>query len=180
MTRHRIDGFVMGGRRAGDAVAQFLDQAFDVGRDDGLVLDDQDISGQFGVDVGLGLGDQTLDRARIYAENLSRLRGGEPFQGRQQEGLSRTRRDPHQAARGVVADAVHAAAVLKLGAGRGPDGVEDVIESDPRRHVRRQLALAGRQRLQGHAHIVVASDLIARQGPRIAADIGQMRRKPGQ
>ncbi|MNT02699.1 hypothetical protein D3C72_1372050 [compost metagenome] len=180
MTRDRIDRLVMGGRRAGDTMAQFLDQAFNVSRDDGLVLDDQNVGGQFGVDVGLGFGDQTLDRPRIDAENLGGFRGREPLQGRQQEGLSRARRDPHQAARGVVADAVHAAAVLKLGAGRGPDGVEDVIESNARRHVRRQLALAGRQRLQGHPHIVVAGDLIARQGPRIAADIGQMRRKPGQ
>ena len=56
-----VDGLVMGRGGAGDAVAQLLHQAFDVGRDDGLVLDDQDVGGQFGVDVGLGLGDQAFD-----------------------------------------------------------------------------------------------------------------------
>uniref|UniRef100_A0A0N4ZZP0 AlaDh_PNT_N domain-containing protein n=1 Tax=Parastrongyloides trichosuri TaxID=131310 RepID=A0A0N4ZZP0_PARTI len=174
----RIDRFVMGGGGAGDTVAQFANQTFDVGRDDGLVLNDQDVSGQFGVDVGLGLGDQAFDRTRINAEDLRRLGRGEAFQRGQQEGLARARRDPHQAARGVVA-AFQTADVLELGAGGRPDGVEDVIKGHARRHVRRQLPLTGGQRLERDAHIVVARDLIAGQRPRVTTDVGQMRRQPG-
>jgi hypothetical protein len=145
----------------------------------GLVLDDQDVGGQFGVDVGLGLGDQPFDVHRVGVEDLGRLRGRETFEGGQQEGLARTRSDLHQALRGVVAT-LNAAFVFQLGAGRGPDGVEDVIQGDARRHLRRQLAFAGGQRLKGHPHIVVASSLIAGQRASVAAHVRKMRRETGQ
>ncbi|MNS86450.1 hypothetical protein D3C72_1203560 [compost metagenome] len=107
----------MRGGGAGDLMAQFPHQAFDIGRDDGFVLDDQDVGGQFGVDVGLSLGDQAFDRARVNAQDLRRFRRRKAFQRGQQEGLSRARRNPHQAARGVVAR-FQIADVLQLGAGR--------------------------------------------------------------
>ncbi|MND84511.1 hypothetical protein D3C80_764030 [compost metagenome] len=178
MARHGVDRLIVGGGRAGDAVAQLPHQAFDVGRDDGLVLDDQDVGGQFRVDVGLGLGDQTLDRARVDGQDLGGLGRGEAFQSGEQEGLARARRDAHQAVGGVVA--LGRAAVLELGAGGRPDGVEDVIQGDARRHVRGQLALARREGLERHADVVVACALIPGQRTGVAADIRQMRRKSGQ
>ena len=88
MTRHGLDRLVIGGGGARDAVAQFLHQALDVGGDDGLVLDHQDVGGQFGVDVRLGVGDQTFDLARVRRQDLGGFRRGEPLQRRQQEGLA--------------------------------------------------------------------------------------------
>jgi hypothetical protein len=139
-----------------------LHQAFDVGRDDGLVLDDQDVGGQFGVDVRLGLRDQALHVHSVGVEDLGGFRRREALQGGQQEGLARARGDAHQPARSVVA-AFDAALVLKLGAGRGPDGVEHMIERDPRGHLGRQLALAGGEGLQRDTDVVVTGRLIAGQ-----------------
>ena len=117
MTRHGVDGFVMGGGGGGDGVAQFAHQTLDVGRDDGLVLYDQNVGGQFGIDLGLGRADQAFDVMGVGPQDLGRLRWGEAFQRRQQEGLTRARGNPHQPPRGVVA-AVHPAGILQAGAGR--------------------------------------------------------------
>ena len=50
-----------------------LDQGLDVGGDHRLVLDDQDVGGQFGVDLALRLGDQLLDLGEVGVEDLGRL-----------------------------------------------------------------------------------------------------------
>ncbi len=60
---HRVDRLGAGGGDVDHGVAELGDQGLDVGGDDRLVLDDQDVGGQFGVDLGLGLGDQ-LSRPR--------------------------------------------------------------------------------------------------------------------
>jgi ATP-dependent protease Clp ATPase subunit len=65
MTGNGIDGLGVGGGGTGNPMAQFLYQALDIGRDDGLVLDHQDVGGQFGVDVRLGVGDQPLDETAL-------------------------------------------------------------------------------------------------------------------
>uniref|UniRef100_A0A0N5A0B4 Chromo domain-containing protein n=1 Tax=Parastrongyloides trichosuri TaxID=131310 RepID=A0A0N5A0B4_PARTI len=163
VTRHGVHGLVMGGGGAGDAVAQLLHQAFDVGRDDGLVLDDQYVGGQLGVDVGLSFRDQALDRARIDGQNLGGLGRRKAFQRGQQERLSRLGRDAHQPTRSVVG--FGDAAAFQLGPGARPDGVEDVVERHPRRHVGRQLTLARRQGFKRDADIVVARALIAARAP---------------
>ncbi|MNN72478.1 hypothetical protein D3C81_1885180 [compost metagenome] len=120
-----------------------------------------------------------LDRARIDAENLRRFGRREAFKGGQEKGLTRARRNPHQTA-GRVIIRLQTADILKPGARRRPDGMEDVIEGYARRHVGRQLAFASGERFQRDAHIIITRDLIARQRPRITADVGQMRRQPGQ
>ena len=107
--------------------------------------------------------------------------GREAFQRGEQEGLARARRDAHQPLRGVVG----AGAVVVLRGSRAgrrrctrwrgtrdrarPAGVRSA-SSD---------ALAGGQRLQRDADIVVAGGLVAGEGAGVAAHIGQMRRKPG-
>ena len=170
----------MGRGRARDAVAQFPDQAFDVSRNDGLVLDDQNVSGQFGIDVGLGLRDQPLDIVCVGVKNLGCLGRGESLEGRQQKGLARTGRDPHQAAGCMIVASLDAALVFQLRTGGGPDGVEDMVESHAGSHFGGQLPLAGGQGLQRDTDVVVARRLIAGQGPGVAPDVGQVRRKAGQ
>ena len=73
---HGSGGFVAGGGHAADGVAEFLDQGFDVGGDHRLVLDDQDFGRQFGVDLGLGFGDQGLDLVGSRCRGSGPLRWG--------------------------------------------------------------------------------------------------------
>jgi len=148
--------------------------------DDRLVLDDQHVGGQFGVDLGLSLGDQALDRAEIGVEDLGRLAGREAFQRGQQKGLSRPRRDAHQPGVGVVGPAHLVRGVgLELRARTAPDGVEHVVERHARRQVGFQNPFAGGEGFKGDSDIMVAGGLIACERARVAADIGQMRRQAG-
>ena len=174
------DGLGVGGGGAGHPMAQFLHQALDIGRDDGLVLYDQDVGRQFGVDIRLGVRDQPVDVTGIGVKDLGGLGRGKALQGGQQEGLARTWRDPHHAARCIVLAAPDAAHVFQPGTGRGPDGVKDMVESHARRHLGRKLELTGREGFESDTDIVVTGGLIAGQGAGIATDVRKMRRKAGQ
>jgi hypothetical protein len=57
--------------------------------------------------------------------------------------------------------------------------VEDVIEGDPRRKACFKHALAGGQRLERYAHIVVSGGLVAGERAGVATHIGEMRRQSG-
>ncbi len=160
-------------------MAEFAHQRLDVGGDHRLVLDDQDIGRQLRVDFGLGFADQLLDLVEGGVEDLGRLTGSETFQGGEQERLARTGRNAHQPVGRIVGLAgTIVLAALELGAGGAPDGVEHMIERDPRREAVVEGLLAGRQGLQGHADVIVAGPLIACQGASVSTDIGQVRRKP--
>ncbi len=160
-------------------MAELADQSLNVRGDDRLVLDDQDVGRQLGVDLGLSLGDQALDLFEGGVEDLGSLRGREPFQGSEQERLARARRDAHQAVGGVIRlrQGVFLGA-LELGAGRAPDGVEHVVERDAGSQPAVQRHFARRQGFKRNADVVVAGALVAGQGPRVAPDVRQMRRKP--
>jgi len=58
--------------------------------------------------------------------------------------------------------------------------VENLVQRHPGSQVGRQGLFARGQGLQRDANVVVSRGLIAGEGARIAADIGQMRRKSGQ
>jgi hypothetical protein len=178
LVQHRLQRLAARGGDVDDAVAQFLDQRLDVGGDDGLVLDDQDVGGQILVDLLLRLRDQRLGFGKVGVQNLRRLRGREALQRGQQEGLARARRDPQQLVRGVVGSRIErlGVVVLQLRAGGAPDGVEHAIEGHPRTQPGVQGAIPCGERLQRDAHVGVARLRIAGQRPAVAAHVRQMRR----
>jgi hypothetical protein len=153
-------------------VAQLGDQGLDVGGDHRLVLDDQDVGGQFRIDLRLRLGDQLLHLREIGAEDLGGLRRREAFEGREQEGLARARRDAHQSARGVVGVAFVFLRSLELCARRAPDGVEHVIERDAGRHAGFQRPFPGGERFQGDTDVVVAGRLVSGKRACVSTHIG--------
>ncbi len=162
-------------------MAELAHQALDVGGDHRFVLDDEDIGGQLRIDLRLGFRDQLLDLVEGGVEDLGGLAGREALERSQQEGLARTRRDPHQPMGGVVGLARGVLVIgLQLGPGGAPDGVEHVIERDARRKPVVQRLLARGQGLERDADIVVAGALIAGESARVTADVRQMRRKPLQ
>jgi hypothetical protein len=57
--------------------------------------------------------------------------------------------------------------------------VEDVIEGHPRRKIGFKHALAGGQRLERYAHIVVSGGLVAGERAGVATHIREMRRQSG-
>ena len=92
--RHRL---VVGAGDADDAVAEALDHLLDVHGDQRLVLDDEDVGRHLARDLAAGLAQQVGELARSDIEDLGGLLVGEAFDGDQQEGLARPRR---QRARG--------------------------------------------------------------------------------
>ena len=76
MRAHGVDGLGAGGGDVDHVVAELPDQGLDVGGDHRLVLDDQHVGGQLGVDLGLGLGDQLLDLGEVGARGSGRPRRG--------------------------------------------------------------------------------------------------------
>ena len=81
---------------AGDAehvVAEVLDQPLEVHGDEGLILDDEDVGGDFGGKLAAGLLDQIAQRPHVNIEDRAGVFLGEAFQRDQQEGLPRQRRD---------------------------------------------------------------------------------------
>jgi hypothetical protein len=139
------------------------------------------VGGQFGVDLGLGLGDQAFDLAEVAIQDLSGFGRGEAFQGGKQERLARTRGDAHQTLRGVVGGGEAVITTrFELSAGRQPDGVEHAIQRDARRQVVIQRTLAGGEGFQSDADIVVAGVLVAGKGAGVATNIRQMRRQPSK
>ena len=81
----------------GDAVAEIQHQRLDVGRDNRLVLDDQHVGRELGLDVALGPGDQLPHVFGRFVEDLGRLVDREAFERGQQEGLPVTRRNAQDA-----------------------------------------------------------------------------------
>jgi hypothetical protein len=163
-------------------VAQFGDQGLDVGGDHRLVLDDQDFGGQFGVDLGLGLGDQAFDLGEVGVEDLRGLGGVKPSRAVsrkawRERGAMRIRRCEASSA---TADRGLLDGALELGARAEPDGVEHVIERDARRQRLAPATARRRPAPRARPHIVVAGGLVAGQGAGVAANIGQMRRQPGE
>ena len=114
-------------------MAQFAHQGFDVGGDDRLVLDDQHVGGQFGVDLGLGLGDQRVDSSGRFAEDLAGLVDREALERGQQEGLAR--RGGMRMRRCETSIAARSRAVFQLGAGVHQMAWKRRVE----RHARRQV-----------------------------------------
>ncbi len=123
-------------------MTEFANQRLDVGGDDGFVLDDQHVSGQFGVDVGLRPRDQLFDLGEFGVQDLGGLGRREALQRGQQESLARTGRDTHQAMSGIgLGRQILARLVrlrLQLGAAGAPDGMEHVVERNARRQTRIQ------------------------------------------
>src|SRR5690606_35983721 len=66
----RVHRLGAGGGDVDHRVPDLGDQGLDVGGDDRLVLDDEHLGRQFGVDLGLGLGDQALDLGKLDPKDL--------------------------------------------------------------------------------------------------------------
>ena len=78
---------------AGDAVAEALDDAFEVHGDHRLVLDDEHVGRDLRRDLAAGEIDQLIDLGDVDIEDLRRLGRRETFHGAEQKGLARQRRD---------------------------------------------------------------------------------------
>ena len=83
----------MGARDAEHAVTEAFDQGFELHRDEGLVLDDQHVGGDFGGELAAGFLDQAAQRHDIDVEDARRVSSREAFERHQQEGLPRQRGD---------------------------------------------------------------------------------------
>ncbi len=87
------DRFGVRARDAEHAMAEAFDQAFEVHRDEGLVLDDQDVGGDLGGELAAGFFDQRAKRHHVDIENARGLALGKALERDQQERLPRHRRD---------------------------------------------------------------------------------------
>ena len=105
----------VGARDAEHAMAEALDQAFQLHRDEGFVLDDQDVGRDLGGELAAGFLDQRAQRHHVDVEDARRVRLGEAFERDQQECLPRQRRD---------------AGELALAGQRRPPGVGRAVERD--------------------------------------------------
>ena len=74
-------------------MAEAFDQAFEIQRDEGLVLDDQHVGGDLGGKLAAGFLDQFAQLRHVDIEDLGGVVLRKPFQRDQQEGLARQRRD---------------------------------------------------------------------------------------
>ena len=86
----------MGARDADDVVAEAFDQRLDVHGDEGLVLDDEDVGRDFGGELAAGFLDQAAKRLQVAVQDFGGILFGEAFEGHQQEGLARPRRNVGQ------------------------------------------------------------------------------------
>ncbi len=86
----------MGTRDADHVVTEILHQAFEIHRDEGLVLDDQHVGGDLGGHFAAGGIGQLAGFGHIDAENPGHFLFGKTFQRQQQKGLPRQRRDVRQ------------------------------------------------------------------------------------
>jgi len=157
-------------------MAEFAHQRSDVGGDHRLVLDDQHVSGQLGVDVRLSLGDESLDLLEADAEYAPGLDDAEPLHGGEQEGLAGARRDAKQPFAGGVSLTDRG---LELRAGRVPDSVEHTVEGGPGVEIAAQFDIPAGQCLQRRPDISVASHLVAGERPGVAPNERQVRRQLG-
>ena len=85
--------------RAGDAddlVAEAFNQRLDIHRDEGLVLDNENVGRDLGGKLATGFLDQAPQRRQVALQNLRRVIFRKAFQGHQQERLAGPRRDLRQ------------------------------------------------------------------------------------
>ena len=79
----------LGARDAEHPVAEAFDQRLEVHRDEGLVLDDQDVGRDLGRELAAGFLDQRAQGRHVHLENPGRVLLGKALQRDQQEGLAR-------------------------------------------------------------------------------------------
>ena len=111
-------------------MTEILDKALQIGRNSGLILNDEDLGGEFALDLFLGV---LFKHALLFfgnSENVGCFRGGEAFQGCQQESLALDRGKGLKPLVGRIACGTILS--FKLGASRTPDHVEEAIERQPR------------------------------------------------
>ena len=86
------DGFqrlAMGARDAGDAVAEALDDAFEIHGDHRLVFDDEHVGRDLRGDLAARQIDQLVELGDVDIEDLRRFGGRKAFDRAEQEGLPR-------------------------------------------------------------------------------------------
>ena len=144
----------------------------DVHGNERLVLDDEDIGGDFGGEFAAGLFDQAAQRRQVAVEHFGRVLLGKSFERHQQEGLPGPRRDLGQVLlrrqdRSAASDLSFTATELQI-----------LVNSRYRATRELELALknlrAGDQRLEGCGHIGVARGLATGKRPSVAAQKWQL------
>ncbi len=88
--RHRL---FMRARDAEHPMAEAFHQAFEIERDEGLVLDDQHVGGDFGGELATGIVHQLAQLRYVDIQHLGGVVLRKPFQRDQQKGLARHRCD---------------------------------------------------------------------------------------
>ena len=147
--------------------------------DDRLVFDDQHLAGQLAVDGLLGAQDGGFDLVRGLIQDEGGFLQAEGLDGGQQQGGPLVGRKGLQAGFRALAG-THTLAfvvVVIMLRPRFPDGVEDAVQPHPGRHPLDKALIPRQKRGQGGAHMGVPAALGPGQGPGIAAQIRQVRRK---
>ena len=154
-------------------MAQAFDQALQIHRDEGFVLDDKDIGGDLSRQLTAGFLDQGPQRGHLDAEDVRGVLLGEALKRDQQKGLAGLRRD---LAKPLLDRLLRAGG--RIGAlvdpHRIPDFREQLVEGGPWPAGSTKNAGILNQRLKGGRHIGIARVLTAGQGARVAAQKRQM------
>ncbi len=90
----------MGPRNADDIMAQILDQALQIHRDEGLILDDQHVGRDLGGQFATRLIGEPAGLGNIRAQNEAYFFLRKALKREQEEGLPRQRRDIREPAFG--------------------------------------------------------------------------------
>ena len=126
-----LDGFGVGARHTGDAVAKALDDAFEVHGDHRLVLDNEHVGRNLRGDFAASNIDQRVNLGHVAVENLPRLGGGKAFHRAEQKSLARNRRYRLELAVDRRCGAGRHLG-LEIDADRIPQAEKGAIERDPR------------------------------------------------
>src|SRR6185437_4644526 len=163
--------FAVGPRDSQHAVPETFNQAFEVECNECLVFDDQHVRCDFSGEFTAGFLHEFTQGWRVNIENLRGVVLGQTLKRDQQKGLTRLGRNLREMALDGLAG--------RAGGGRPsiqrngiPDLREQAIEGNPRRYAGIQNLGVLDQGLQSCSYISVTGGLAARQGPRVAAEIG--------
>ena len=162
----------MGAGDADHVVAEVLDETLEVHRDEGLVLDDQDVGGDFRRHLAAGGIRQLAGLGDVGIENERHFLLGEAFEREQQERLPRQRRDVRQPALRRQRQRRDFGIVVERN--RVPDLGEQLEQPGARAMPFVQQRAILQQGLQHGGHISIARGLVSGQRAGIAPQQRQM------
>ena len=147
-------------------VAEVLDQAFQIHGNERLILDDENVGGDFGRKLAAGRVGILADILRVAIKDEGDLILGEALQREQQEDLARQRRDVRQPLLGARMQRHHVG--ILVDGHRVPDFREDTEQPGAGTLAFIQQVSVLQQGFQHGRHVGIARRLAAGQGAGIA------------